>query len=86
MEIFARSNTEIVGSHPTRGMDVCVRLFCVCVVLCICSGLEMGRSPVQGVLPIAYYTSKLKRDAKAQQNGGSEWDMWKRHKTISRIT
>jgi hypothetical protein len=22
--VFARSNTEIVGSNPTRGMDVCV--------------------------------------------------------------
>jgi hypothetical protein len=27
--VFARSNTEIVGSNPIRGMDVCVRLFCV---------------------------------------------------------
>jgi hypothetical protein len=31
--VFDRSNTEIVGSHPTGGMDVYVRLFCVCVVL-----------------------------------------------------
>jgi hypothetical protein len=29
--IFDRSNTEIMGSYPTQGMDVCVRLFCVCV-------------------------------------------------------
>jgi hypothetical protein len=27
-----------MGSNPTRGMDVCVRLFCVCVVLCVGSG------------------------------------------------
>jgi hypothetical protein len=27
--VFARSNTEIVGSNTTEGMDVCVRLFCV---------------------------------------------------------
>jgi hypothetical protein len=27
--IFARSKTGIVGSNPIRGMDVCVRLFCV---------------------------------------------------------
>jgi hypothetical protein len=27
--VFARSNTGIVGSSPTRGMDVCVRFFCV---------------------------------------------------------
>jgi hypothetical protein len=31
---FARLNTGIVGSKPARGMDVCLRLFCVCVVLC----------------------------------------------------
>jgi hypothetical protein len=40
--VFACSNTGIVGSNPTRGMDVCVRLFCVCVVLCVGSGLAMG--------------------------------------------
>jgi hypothetical protein len=45
--IFARSSTGIVGSNPTRGMDVCVRLFCVCVG----SGLATGWSPFQGVLP-----------------------------------
>jgi hypothetical protein len=26
---FALSNTGIVGSNPTRDMDVCVHLFCV---------------------------------------------------------
>jgi hypothetical protein len=29
LTVFARSNTGILGSNPTRGMDVCVRLFCV---------------------------------------------------------
>jgi hypothetical protein len=29
--VFARSNAGIGGSNPTQGMDVCVRLFCVCV-------------------------------------------------------
>jgi hypothetical protein len=37
--VFARSNTGIVGSNPTQGMDVCVRLFCVCAVLYAGSGL-----------------------------------------------
>jgi hypothetical protein len=32
--VFARSNTGIVGSNPPWGMDFCLRLFCVCVVLC----------------------------------------------------
>jgi hypothetical protein len=46
--IFVRSNTGIMGSNPTRGMDVCVRLFRVCVVLCVGSGLSMGWYPIQG--------------------------------------
>jgi hypothetical protein len=31
--IFARSNTGIGGLNTTRGMDICLRLFCVSVVL-----------------------------------------------------
>jgi hypothetical protein len=31
--VFARSNAGVVGSNPTRGMDVCENLFCHCVVL-----------------------------------------------------
>jgi hypothetical protein len=37
LTVFARSNAGIVGSNRTRGMDVCVRLFCFCV------GLWVGR-------------------------------------------
>jgi hypothetical protein len=48
--VFARSNAGILGSNSTQGMDVCVRLFCVCVVLRVGSGLARGWSPVQGVL------------------------------------
>jgi hypothetical protein len=58
--VFARSITGIVGSNPTRDMDVCVRLFCVCVVLCVGSGLATSWSPVQGVLPTVYKKSKGK--------------------------
>jgi hypothetical protein len=49
--VFARSNTGVVGSNRTQGMVVCVRLFCVCVVPCVGSGLTMSWSPVKGVLP-----------------------------------
>jgi hypothetical protein len=49
--IFARFKAGIVGSNPTWCMDVCMRLFCVCVVLCVVGGLATGWSPVQGVLP-----------------------------------
>jgi hypothetical protein len=45
------SNTGNMGSNPTQGMDVCLRLFCVCIVLCVGSGFATGSSPVQGVLP-----------------------------------
>jgi hypothetical protein len=37
------SNTWIAGSSPTQGMDVCVRLFCVWVILCV----DGGWSPVK---------------------------------------
>jgi hypothetical protein len=42
-------------------MDVCVRLFSVCVVLCVSSGLATGWSTVQGVLPAVYRIKKLKK-------------------------
>jgi hypothetical protein len=44
--IFACSNTGIVGSNPTRDMYVCVYSMFV-----LGSGLATGWSPVQGVLP-----------------------------------
>jgi hypothetical protein len=46
--VFASSNTGIMGSNPNRDIDVCVRVFCVCVVLCAGSGLlgcETSRLP-----------------------------------------
>jgi hypothetical protein len=43
--VFALSNTGIVGSNPIQGMDVCVCLFCVFVVLCVGSGLATDWSP-----------------------------------------
>jgi hypothetical protein len=52
--VFLRLNPAIVGSNPTRGMDVCVCLFCVCVVLCVGSGLATDWSPVQAVLLTVY--------------------------------
>jgi hypothetical protein len=65
--VFARSNTRVLGSNPTRGMDVCVRLFCVCVVLCVGRGLATGWSPIQGVLLSVHNITKLKTAARAQQ-------------------
>jgi hypothetical protein len=57
--VFASSNTGIVGSNHTQGMDVCMRLFCVSFVLCRqrpCDGLI----PVQGVLVLKNW-SETKR-------------------------
>jgi hypothetical protein len=73
--LFARSNAGIVGSNPTQGMDVCVRLFSICVVLCVGSDLATGWSSVQGVLPTEYRIKKLKngqgltKDCRARQIG-----------------
>jgi hypothetical protein len=60
LTVFARSNTKIVGLNFTRIMDVCVRLFCICVVLCVGNGLSNGRSHAQGVQPTVYRIKKLK--------------------------
>jgi hypothetical protein len=49
--VFARSNTGIVCSNPTEGMDVCVCLFCVCVLLFVSCGLATSWSAVQRILP-----------------------------------
>jgi hypothetical protein len=48
---IARLNAVIGGSNPTQGMDVCVCVFSVCVVLCVGSGLATGLPLVQAVLP-----------------------------------
>jgi hypothetical protein len=39
---FSPQASGIVGSNPTRGMDVCVRSFYDCVVMCVGSGLATG--------------------------------------------
>jgi hypothetical protein len=48
--VFVRSNSGIVDSNPTEGMDVCVPLFCVYVVLCVGSGTATGWFPMEGIL------------------------------------
>jgi hypothetical protein len=65
--LFARSNAGIVNSNPTWGMDVCVRLLCVCAVLCAGSDLATGWSPVQGVLPTMQKDQETEKAAKMQQ-------------------
>jgi hypothetical protein len=59
--VFARSNTVVVGSNPTRDMVVYVRLLCFFVVLYVGSGLAMGWFSVQGVLQTVYRIKKMKK-------------------------
>jgi hypothetical protein len=63
--VFARSNTENVGWNPTPDMDVCLFLFCVCV---LGSGLAAGWSLVQRVLPAE--VKRVSRMSYAQKGGG----------------
>jgi hypothetical protein len=65
--VFDHSNAGIVGSNPTQGMDVCMRLFCICVFLCVDSGFATGWSPVQGVLQSVYRINKLKKRPKSNK-------------------
>jgi hypothetical protein len=59
--VFVPSDAGAVGSNPTRVMDVCVRLFCVCAALSIGRGLATGWYPVQGVLPTLFRIKELKK-------------------------
>jgi hypothetical protein len=52
-------DTGLVGSNPTRGMGICLLLFCVYIVLCVDNGLAAGLPPVQGGLPTLYMIKKL---------------------------
>jgi hypothetical protein len=51
---------RVTSHHLGNGclVCVCVRLFCVCVVLYLERALSTGRSHIQGVLPIVYRSNK----------------------------
>jgi hypothetical protein len=53
-------------SH-SRHRCLCVRLFCVCGVLCVGSGLAMGWSHIQGVLPCVKKGCETEEEARTQQ-------------------
>jgi hypothetical protein len=70
------SPTRTLGSWiriPLQALDVSVRLFCVCVVLCVGNGLATGSSPVQGVLPTVY---RLTENAAKVHKGCRAIDGW----------
>jgi hypothetical protein len=64
--VFAGSNTGIVSSNPNRGINFCVCLFRVCVVLCVGRGLATGLSPVERVLPTLYGLTNWRSDQDPQ--------------------
>jgi hypothetical protein len=59
--IFTFSDNGVVGSSPTQGMDVCGRLFSVCAILYVGSGLAIGWFPVPEVLLTVCRIKKLKK-------------------------
>jgi hypothetical protein len=71
--VFACSNTRIVGSNPTWGMVVCVRLFCVCVVLCVGSGIVTGSSPSKESYRLRKNDKETEMVAKVQQRAVESW-------------
>jgi hypothetical protein len=68
--VFALSNTGIVGSNPTRDMDV-LFIFCVFVLSCVRSSLMAGRFLLRGVLPTAWKIRGFQISSK--------WDETRRH-------
>jgi hypothetical protein len=74
--VVARSNTGVVGSNLIRCMNVSLRLFYVCAVLCVGSGLATGWWPVQGALSIVYMITKLRKSGQGPKKGlSSRWLM-----------
>jgi hypothetical protein len=61
------SGTPIVDSNPTWGMDVCVRLFCVCAVICMqVAALQRADPPSKEFYRLCKRSRKWKAD-KVQQ-------------------
>jgi hypothetical protein len=83
LTVFARSNAGIVNSNTTQGMNVCVPLFCVCVVLCVGRGLATGWSPVLRVVPTVHRFKKLKKRPRSNKRTvESQTDKgWQRNQT-----
>jgi hypothetical protein len=58
--VFVSSNTGIVISNPTRGMDVWVNSVCVVVAL------RRADPPVEGVLPSVYKIHNFKINSECE--------------------
>jgi hypothetical protein len=75
--VLDRSNTEIMGSNPARGMNASPRLS---VLSCLGTGVAMDRCPVQGVLP-----KYLKKYSVSEVHSESEQDRGPKHETYNKV-
>jgi hypothetical protein len=66
--VFARSNTGIVGSNPTWGVDVCVRLFCVVMSCVQIAALRRADPLPKETYRIRKTSRNWKKAAKVQQS------------------
>jgi hypothetical protein len=66
--LFVSTSTETVGSIPILSMEVCVRLFCLYVVVCVGVGLATSWSPYKE----PYHCIRKLKVSKAQQDGERE--------------
>jgi hypothetical protein len=82
--VFAHSNPGIVGSNFTQGRDVCVRLFCVYVVLCVGSGLATGWSPSNESYRLCIGLRNWKKAAEVQQKDCRAIDRYVEHARYAR--
>jgi hypothetical protein len=58
--VFGHSNTGILGSNPTQGMDVCPR-FSVLVFSCIGRGLALAYHPSKNSYQLSKYIHKFQK-------------------------
>jgi hypothetical protein len=80
--VFGRLDTGVVGSNPTRGMDI--RVYSVFVSSCIDSGLATVWSLVQGFLPTVYKIKILKWDEAFHRFSSGSNRKCQRNNTINR--
>jgi hypothetical protein len=66
-EVFARSNSAVMDSNPSEGMDICGRVYPVYVVLYIGSALATGLSLGQGALPSVQNNYETEEKVRVQQ-------------------
>jgi hypothetical protein len=64
---FARSNTGIVGSNPTWGMDVCVCVYSVFVLSCVDVAALRWADPPSKESYRLYKDQEIEKAAKIQE-------------------